>query len=430
MTTDRRSAQVLPDRLADLAVGPYPDYVDDVLAITARTRRRPAWMFPSRWTPSVARLADQRLRFPLRSLLVLLAILLASVVLGIVYMGSRPRVPPPFGIAVPGALVFERDGDLYVRDTVDAAPRRVMASAAIELRPTFSRQGDRVLFMRSTDTAAPEPWVAAELWVMGVDGSDPVRLADAYTVDRAEWSPDASKILLGIRAPEQDLDSAEGRVVIARTDGSGAELLDLGNDVESPTWRPGHPGQLVVAAEGIDGTALLLVNEDGSGPKSLVGPYDRKLWSTYEPAVGWSSDGTRMAYHTFDSAGRIRIHIAKVDPTGTVLSDRALSFYPAADAEVHPKWLPTDDRLVFARVTGNQYSLVVASVDGTEPPMTMTTPATNWSEIAYEIAPDGASVIVLFRNTRTAYRWELATGVPTREDLGPDDVASYQRLAP
>jgi Tol biopolymer transport system component len=255
-------------------------------------------------------------------------------------------------------------------------------------------------------------------------------------VDRAEWSPDGTRIVLAIRAPGQILDSAEGRIVMVPTDGTAPTLLDLGMDVESPTWRPGPAGQLVVVGERVDGTVLLLMNADGSGPRRLVAPYPRSLWNNYEPAVAWSSDGARMAYHVLDSAvatgdrERVRIHIAEIDPTGTVLKDRALSFDPEAVAEVHPKWLPTDDRLVFVRVTGNQYYLVVASVDGTEPPMRMLTPVTNWAEIAYEIAPDGASVLVLFRNTRTAWRWDLASDQVTQEDLGPDDVASYQRLAP
>ena len=51
MTTERRLERDLPPILGDLAMGPYPDYIDDVLATTAQRRQRPAWTFPERWLP-------------------------------------------------------------------------------------------------------------------------------------------------------------------------------------------------------------------------------------------------------------------------------------------------------------------------------------------------------------------------------------------
>jgi hypothetical protein len=48
MTTERRLERDLPEIQGDLAVGPYPDYIDDVLALTAQRRQRAAWTFPER----------------------------------------------------------------------------------------------------------------------------------------------------------------------------------------------------------------------------------------------------------------------------------------------------------------------------------------------------------------------------------------------
>ena len=52
MTTDAPRARPAAI-LGDLAMGPYPDYIDDVLATTAQRRQRPAWTFPERWLPMV-----------------------------------------------------------------------------------------------------------------------------------------------------------------------------------------------------------------------------------------------------------------------------------------------------------------------------------------------------------------------------------------
>ena len=51
MTTGQRLERDLPQILGELATRPYPDYIDDVLATTARARQRPASTFPERWLP-------------------------------------------------------------------------------------------------------------------------------------------------------------------------------------------------------------------------------------------------------------------------------------------------------------------------------------------------------------------------------------------
>jgi len=69
MTTERRLERDLPQILGDLAMGPYPDYIDDVLATTAQRRQRPAWTFPERWLPmDIVTSRVPTAAFPLRQL--------------------------------------------------------------------------------------------------------------------------------------------------------------------------------------------------------------------------------------------------------------------------------------------------------------------------------------------------------------------------
>src|SRR4029079_12689473 len=80
MTMPTRIERDLPAILAEMAAGPYPDYVDDVLPQTARMRQRPAWTFSERWLPmDIATRAAPSARLPWRQLgiLALIAALLA-----------------------------------------------------------------------------------------------------------------------------------------------------------------------------------------------------------------------------------------------------------------------------------------------------------------------------------------------------------------
>ena len=98
MTTERRLERDLPQILGDLAMGPYPDYIDDVLATTAQRRQRPAWTFPERWLPmdiATERVVTTALPWRQLGVLALIALLVVSAIAA--YVGSQPRLPAPFG---------------------------------------------------------------------------------------------------------------------------------------------------------------------------------------------------------------------------------------------------------------------------------------------------------------------------------------------
>ena len=97
MTSERRYEQALAGRLADLAGSSCPDYVDEILEITAHSIRRPAWMFPGRWSPvRLPSLAPAIRAIPVGSLLIV-ALLILAIIAAIIYVGSSHRTPPPFG---------------------------------------------------------------------------------------------------------------------------------------------------------------------------------------------------------------------------------------------------------------------------------------------------------------------------------------------
>lgn len=95
---------------------------------------------------------------PRASRLVLVAaLILALAVFAIIAVGSRQsRLPEPFGLARNGMIVTSRDGDLYLVDRAATDSRLIVGDEqAFDFSPIFSRDGTRMVFLRS-DGPLPE----------------------------------------------------------------------------------------------------------------------------------------------------------------------------------------------------------------------------------------------------------------------------------
>ena len=132
MTTGSRFDRQLPEILEDLYVGPSPDYRDDVLAVATAGRQRPAWTFPGRWIPMAdfAGRLSAPVRFPIRSLAVALVVVALIVAGALIYIGSRPRLPAPFGPAANGLVAYSQGSSLYGIDDATGASHVLIMGAA------------------------------------------------------------------------------------------------------------------------------------------------------------------------------------------------------------------------------------------------------------------------------------------------------------
>src|SRR5262245_11739765 len=160
-TTDRQLADFLregPD------TGPR-EGMERAIAATHRIGQRPGWATTERWSRMdivMARTPNSR-PFLVLATVALLIVLVASAAL---LAGSQPRLPDPFGLARNGAVAFWADGDLLVADALGAAPRVLVAGPIVEGSAAFSRQGDRLAYVRERSDGL-------DLIVARPDGTDP-----------------------------------------------------------------------------------------------------------------------------------------------------------------------------------------------------------------------------------------------------------------
>jgi hypothetical protein len=327
MTSERRFEQDLPALLAEVGLGPRPDYRDDIVRQTATLRQRPAWTLPERWLPvSVvsSRVASPP-RVPLR-LIAVAALLIIALVGVLLFVGARSHVPPPFGPAANGLIAYSKNGDIYTVEATTGTATAVVTGSDQDANPAFSRDGTKMVFVRADPTS---PTSDARLVVASVDGSDSVVITpDAVSQpSNYSFSPDGSEIafISGARS--------DATLWIARADGrQPPRQVHLDLVPQQPTWLPPGGHELLFSSVTADGVAngIYAVNVETGGVRPIVKPADG-----VGVGVGVASpDGSRIAYSANSFAVTDRnsyvVHVVRVDgahdvplpmPSGAVFQD-------------------------------------------------------------------------------------------------------------
>lgn len=204
-----------------------------------------------------------------------------------------------------------------------------VASRSSQNAPQWSPDGTRLLYSGEDG-----------LHVMDADGSDPIKVADAYS---GVWSPDGSRIAF----PGMD-----NNLYTVAADGTGLTQLtqapNKGGD-EFPSWsRDGSQIAFVRVMEkefalysvGVDGTGVHLIAREGDTQPSTL------LWSPDDESITFSAYVRET--HQWD--------VFSISNSGGPLHN--LTNTPTAD-ESGVAWSPDGTQLAFARST------LVSGVDNT-----------------------------------------------------------------
>ena len=219
MTAPARLERDLPSILGDLAMGPSPDYIDDVLGQTGRIRQRPGWTFPERWLPMADITNRQAVapRVPFRAIGVALVVLALLATAAFVYIGSRPKLPAPFGVAANGLIAFaDVTGAIQTVDAVTGRSTVIIPAAGYE-RPVFSPDGTRLAVLKKTAGGA------YDVVVTDAAGGNPKVISSEPlpTIDYLGWSPDSTSVVATVPPGRIMLFDASGGAAPRRVDRPG-----------------------------------------------------------------------------------------------------------------------------------------------------------------------------------------------------------------
>ena len=212
------------------------------------------------------------------------------------FIGSRQtRLPDPFGPAANGLIPFVSNGDLYTGDPLTGETRGLLVGPEEDFEPSYSPDGTRVAFLRSTGPAFADGTPApVDIYTMRDDGTNVVKLTTTpiNSIAYGIWAPDSRRFAVTY------WDGAWNRMIILDADG-----LEAPTKVALPTnpvelaFRPLDGQELLFRGKFLypdDRFGLYVMNTDGTNIRTLVEPSTDNWEDLNNPT--YSADGTRIYY--------------------------------------------------------------------------------------------------------------------------------------
>jgi hypothetical protein len=445
MPNDRFDGQ-LPAILDEISQPRTPDYFDDLLGLTARTRQRPAWTLLERWLPmaDIARQPVFARRMPWRPIAVLTLILLLVVTGLALVIGARHTLPAPFGLARNGLLAYAKGGDIYAADPATGRSTAIVTGPENDVNPAWSRDGTRLAFERTAGTSS----YSGVVYVARPDGSGLVRVTpdSLFGITNLDFSPDGKQLLISA-----DVNGVPG-LYIAATDGSGTRQLKVGMAATNAAWRPPNGSEILfMDSDNYDESGgwggIYLVSSQGGDVRTIVS--NERSAGIYRGHPMWSPDGSLLAYGEWcnldcstgepiapNVGNTVETYIVRAD--GSVV--RILPTPAAAQWQAPESWSNDGTKVLVIRgneIDGSGTARPAAvPVDGSASGVEMPFPGGMGTDLtaAWEWAPDDLSILGTPTNESGAVLGQVlldpVNGTFRTLDWSSANEPSWQRIGP
>jgi Tol biopolymer transport system component len=363
--------------------------------------------------------------------LALIGLLLAAV--AIVVVGTRPRLPNPFGVARNGLVAYAAEGDIYTVDPVTSVATAVVTGPETDLRPVWSLDGTRVAFERRAGDGTNDGLLfATRAGFSELVGIIPEPLLfeplpGELVIASYTFSPDGSEVAF-TAGPE-----ADSELWLAKSDGSGARRIDVGMSVYEASYRPPNGAEIIFmggSAMGA-GTGIYAVDVATGAVRTIVEP-------SAEVGIGWmrvAPDGSRVAYDvsTIDpTRNTYQVWVSEIDGSGTLI----LPMPQGATFQDAPAWSNDSTRLAIVRgyASRNQeIALAVLPADGSAVGIESDRGLTGCCDTITEWAPDDTSILMSPYDLNGRIKPQLLldplTGASRPAPWAATDNPAWQRLA-
>lgn len=357
-------------------------------------------------------------------LLLAAALIIVAIALAILAVGStQTRLPEPFGLARNGVIVSSRDGDLYLIDRTTTESRPITAGDGFDFSPIFSRDGTRMVFLRSDGPLPLTGPAILTLYMANADGSEARPLTPpTESLDWFDWSPDGTQIAYVAR---------QALWVVAVDGGEPKRIVGTG-PAHFATWLPPEGKDIVYRLESRS-PRILAVAADGAEQPRPISKTPANNEFDYQ-AIAVSPDGSHVTFTRWSEAGLPRVFALNVS-TGEETS------FPMSTGVGHrgtATYSPDGALVAYARIfAGGGFQLVVADADGSgnersigarKPgPPGGTDVAASWA-----FTPDGTALMVRYGDDTEGTTHILPLDGSPATDLGSGgfEFVDIQRLAP